>query len=104
MTVSIGKWSQYPGGLLDYRPGYRGLVPHQTVGVFAEHVAHLVLRSVDVKWGSKPQMDWGMLIDMTPGTIAEVIFDGFRTSQPFAGSENAGSRNVESQFEYVQTL
>jgi hypothetical protein len=97
--VSIGKWSQYPGSLLDYRPGYRGLVPHQTVGVFAEHVAHLVLRSVDVKWGSKPQMDWGMLIDMTPGTIAEVIFDGFRTSQPFAGSENAGSRNVESPFE-----
>lgn len=56
-------------------------MPHRTVGVFAEHVSRLVLKSVEIEWGSKPQVDWGMLVDLTPGTIGELVFDGFRSFQ-----------------------
>lgn len=102
ITIEIGKWSQYPGGLLDYRPGYRGLVPHRTVGVFVEHVAQVVFKSVKIEWGSQPQLDWGMLIDMTPGTVKEVVFDGFSSSQPSASDPSRNRRGNQGEVSVIK--
>ncbi|XP_078442991.1 pectin lyase-like superfamily protein [Wolffia australiana] len=39
VNLTFRRWTDYSDGLIDYRPGCQGLVPHATAGVTVEHVS-----------------------------------------------------------------
>jgi polygalacturonase len=55
VTVTLGRWTRYPGGFFDNRPTQvlPSIVPHDTPGFSLRHVDHVLLTKCRVKWSGK---------------------------------------------------
>ncbi len=52
VQIEIGKWTTWPGGFYDLRPGiHEGVYEHKTAGVYVQHAHGVTLRNVKVVWG-----------------------------------------------------
>ena len=52
VRVELGKWTTWPGGFYDLRPGiHEGVYEHKTAGVYVQHATGVTLRNVKVVWG-----------------------------------------------------
>ena len=70
MRVEVGKWTKWPGGFHDTRPGIaEGVYEHKTAGIYLRHAANAKLRDVKVVWGENPPAYFGPAIEThdTPG-------------------------------------
>ncbi|KAL3680773.1 hypothetical protein R1sor_023729 [Riccia sorocarpa] len=54
----------------DYRPGCRGLVPHNSSGVFVQYAQDVTLENVTVIWGSN--LEWGTAFEFTPKSVGRL--------------------------------
>jgi hypothetical protein len=63
VSVTVDKWSRWPGGMHDRRPAggtsQCGLTPGPTHGVYLQHARDVRLRDVRVRWGADRQPYWG---------------------------------------------
>jgi hypothetical protein len=52
VDVEIDKWTSYPGGFYDTRPGiHGGVYEHKTAGIFIKHASGVDLRDMKISWG-----------------------------------------------------
>lgn len=80
MNLTVRRWSNYSAGLVDYRPGCRGLVNHSaTAGIIMEHVNGFSIENVDLKWSDDLNSGWNVPLEFRPSTVNNVSFVGFNS-------------------------
>ncbi|MFP4105074.1 MAG: glycoside hydrolase family 28 protein [Phycisphaerae bacterium] len=100
VRIEVDKWSKWPGRQHDRRPCMvndtsfgidpefdKGIVGHDTVGVFGEHIDGLTLRNVQVTWGENQQEYWSHALETH--NVQDLKQDGFEGQ--------AGREGVEPQ-------
>lgn len=80
VDVTYKRWTKFPGGLVDYRPGCNGLVHHNTAGMIMEHISGLELENVNMKWSRRKSKGWNNPLDFRPNTISNISFLDFHSS------------------------
>ncbi|KAL4606973.1 hypothetical protein ACB092_09G141800 [Castanea dentata] len=50
VNLTYRRWTNYSGGLIDYRPGCQGLVNHSVAGIIMEHIKGLEVENVGMRW------------------------------------------------------
>lgn len=82
VSLRFKRWTNYSDGLLDYRPGCRGLVRHGTAGFMMEHIDGLEVENVMVRWASDPALKWNNPLDFRPATVNNISLLNF-SSKPY---------------------
>lgn len=77
VNINLKRWTEYGGGLVDYRPGCQGLVDHHTAGVMMEYISDVALKNVNMTM-MKNSADWNVPIDFTPSTVKKIFFADFQ--------------------------
>ncbi|XP_010524254.1 PREDICTED: probable polygalacturonase [Tarenaya hassleriana] len=78
MNFTFRRWTNYSAGLVDYRPGCRGLVNHKaTSGIIMEHVKGFSVENVNMRWSDGPVSAWNVPLEFSPSTVDNVSFLGF---------------------------
>ncbi|XP_009615801.1 probable polygalacturonase isoform X2 [Nicotiana tomentosiformis] len=77
MNLTYKRWTKYPDGWVDYRPGCQELVKHQTAGVMMEHIDGLVFENVVMKWSNDESMRWNNPLDFRPSTVNNISMLNF---------------------------
>ncbi|MCO5557382.1 hypothetical protein L7F22_010945 [Adiantum nelumboides] len=73
LILQLQSFTNYTGGLLDYRPGCQGLVnKHQNSGIYIERLSNLLLNKVQVSFAPNNQRPF-VPIEITSATIPEDI-------------------------------
>ncbi|KAK1314537.1 hypothetical protein QJS10_CPA06g01773 [Acorus calamus] len=77
VNLTYKRWTNYSGGLFDYRPGCRGLVRHGTAGVMVEHVNGLVMENVKMKWVEESGLKgWDDPMEFMPDSVTGLALNG----------------------------
>jgi hypothetical protein len=65
VTLTMDRWTQYPGGVWDNRPGGadNGIERHSTPGFGIRHARNVGLNRCSVVWGSKPGETFSSALD-----------------------------------------
>ena len=74
VNLTYRRWTQYPGGLYDYRPGCQGLVNHSTGGMMMEHISGLVVDNVKMRWSRNSLEGWDNPLEFRPSTVNKISF------------------------------
>ncbi|VFQ59309.1 unnamed protein product [Cuscuta campestris] len=82
VSLTFKRWTNHSGGLLDYRPGCRGLVRHRTAGFMMEHIDGLEMENVFVRWALGPALKWNNPLDFRPATVNNISLLSF-SSKPY---------------------
>ncbi|MCO5591228.1 hypothetical protein L7F22_045209 [Adiantum nelumboides] len=73
IILQLQSFTNYTGGLLDYRPGCQGLVnKHQNSGIYIERLSNLLLNKVQVSFAPNNQRPF-VPIEIASATIPENI-------------------------------
>ncbi|PIN04019.1 hypothetical protein CDL12_23444 [Handroanthus impetiginosus] len=83
VNLTYKRWTNYTDGLVDYRPGCRGLVNHSTGGFMMEHIDGLDVENVNMRWGEGKTERWNNPLDFRPSTVNNVTLLNF-----YSGSYN----------------
>lgn len=79
VNLTYRRWTDFPGGLVDYRPGCRGLIHHNMAGLIMEHITGLELKNVDMKWSESRLKGWNNPLDFRPSTVNKVSLLDFNS-------------------------
>lgn len=71
--------TDYDGGLVDYRPGCRGLVNHTIAGMIMEHIRGLQIENVNMRWADGRTWQWNNPLDFRPSTVNDISFFNFHS-------------------------
>ncbi|XP_031103384.1 probable polygalacturonase [Ipomoea triloba] len=82
VNLTFKRWTNYSDGMLDYRPGCKDLVNHQTAGFMMEHIDGLELENVSMRWSKDPALKWNNPLDFRPSTVNNISLLNF-LSKPF---------------------
>ncbi|KAL5975988.1 hypothetical protein ACLOJK_020318 [Asimina triloba] len=74
VNLTYRRWTNYAGGLIDYRPGCRGLINHSTAGVIMEHIQGLEMENVNMRWANSNARGWNTPLDFKPSTMFPDLF------------------------------
>ncbi|XP_059298686.1 probable polygalacturonase [Lycium ferocissimum] len=77
MNLIYKRWTKFPDGLVDYRPGCQQLVKHQTAGFMMENINGLVVENVVMKWSNNESMRWNNPLDFRPSTVNNISLINF---------------------------
>ncbi|KAK6945335.1 Pectate lyase superfamily protein [Dillenia turbinata] len=88
MDVTYRRYTNYAGGLVDYRPGCAGLVNHSTAGIIMEHIDGLVIDNVNMRWSEYRNGKWNNPLDFRPSTVNNISFVNF-----YSGLERQEDKN-----------
>ncbi|OWM78947.1 probable polygalacturonase [Punica granatum] len=81
VDLTYKRWTKYEGGLVDYRPGCRGLVKHSIAGMIMENIRGLQIENVNMRWAD--EMSWGWEwdnpLDFRPSTVNDISFFNFHS-------------------------
>eukprot|EP01018_Ginkgo_biloba_P032915 Gb_33632 [translate_table: standard] len=79
ININLKRWTQYTGGLVDYRPGCQGLVHHRTAGVIMEYISDVIMKSVNMTWVLNKTAGWNLPMDFTPSTVKKIYLSDFQS-------------------------
>lgn len=79
MNVTYKRWTNYMGGLVDYRPGCQGLVNHSSAGIIMEHIEGLEVKNVNMKWHGDQSSSWSNPLDFRPWTVNDISLLNFHS-------------------------
>ncbi|XP_022766741.1 uncharacterized protein LOC111311544 [Durio zibethinus] len=79
MNLTYKKWTNYVGGLVDYRPGCQGLVNHSTAGIIMEHIDGLDVENVNMRWFDGRTLQWDNPLDFRPLTVNNISLLNFHS-------------------------
>ncbi|KAL8142915.1 hypothetical protein V2J09_015947 [Rumex salicifolius] len=79
MNISYRRWTDYPGGLVDYRPGCLGLVKHNMAGIIMEHMDDFEVKNVNMRWSMDASGDWDDPLAFKPSTVNNISFFNFNS-------------------------
>lgn len=78
VSLTYKRWTNYAGGLVDYRPGCQGLVNRSTAGLMMEHINGLDLENVNMRWAEeRNNKQWDNPLDFRPSTVNNVSLLNF---------------------------
>ncbi|XP_050291036.1 uncharacterized protein LOC126731811 [Quercus robur] len=80
VNLTYRRWTNYSGGLIDYRPGCQGLVNHSIAGIIMEHIEGLEVENVDMRWSNHQSGRWNNPLDFKPSTVNNISLFNFRSS------------------------
>lgn len=81
VNFTYRRWTNFPDGVVDYRPGCQGLVRHTPAGIIMEHIDGLELENVYMRWSDIIQnMGWNNPLDFLPTTVNNISFLNFRSN------------------------
>lgn len=79
VNLTYRRWSEYPGGLYDYRPGCQGLVNHTLGGMMMEHISGLDVKNVKMRWSKNSLKGWDNPLVFRPTTVNKISFHEFQS-------------------------
>lgn len=79
VNLTYGRWTNYTGGLVDYRPGCQGLVNHSSAGIIMEHIEGLEVENVNMRWSDDQAEEWNNPLDFRPSTVDNIYFLNFHS-------------------------
>lgn len=79
MNITYRRWTNYAGGLVDYRPGCSGLVKHNMAGIIMEHVEGFEVENVNMRWAEDGSVGWDNPLDFRPSTVNNISFLNFHS-------------------------
>ena len=79
MNVTYRRFTNYAGGLLDYRPGCQELVKHNSAGMMMEHIEGLEVKNVDMRWSNEQLEQWNNPLEFKPSTVTNITFLNFNS-------------------------
>ncbi|KAL3533863.1 hypothetical protein ACH5RR_007384 [Cinchona calisaya] len=79
INLTYRRWTNYAGGLLDYRPGCQGLVKHSTAGLMMEHIDGLDVENVKMKWSEDNSRRWNNPLEFRSSTVNNISFLNFHS-------------------------
>ncbi|KAJ4829575.1 hypothetical protein Tsubulata_031627 [Turnera subulata] len=79
MNLTYRRWTNYVGGLVDYRPGCQGLVNHSAAGIIMEHIEGFQVENVNMRWSSYQNEQWDNPLDFRPSTVDDISFLNFHS-------------------------
>lgn len=79
MNLSYRRWTNYDGGVVDYRPGCWGLVNHSLAGIIMEHVDGFEMKNVNMRWSGHGSAEWDNPLDFKPSTVNNISFVDFHS-------------------------
>ncbi|XP_039130128.1 probable polygalacturonase [Dioscorea cayenensis subsp. rotundata] len=68
------RWSNYSGGLYDYRPGCQGLVKHNTAGMMMEYISGLQIKNVSMRWFGSGFKGWNDPLEFKASSVDKISF------------------------------
>ncbi|XP_073278237.1 exopolygalacturonase [Primulina huaijiensis] len=77
VNLDYKRWTNYSGGLVDYRPGCKGLVNHSTAGFMMEHIDGLYVQNLNMRWDGENTAKWNNPLDFRPSTVNNVSLRNF---------------------------
>lgn len=77
VNLDYKRWTNYSGGLVDYRPGCKGLVNHSTAGFMMEHIDGLDVQNLNMRWAGENTAKWNNPLDFRPSTVNNVSLQNF---------------------------
>ncbi|KAL6506022.1 hypothetical protein OROHE_022741 [Orobanche hederae] len=77
VNVTYKRWTDYADGLVDYRPGCRGLVNHTSAGFLMEHIDGLGFENVNLRWAEENAKGWDNPLNFRPSTVNNVSLMNF---------------------------
>jgi len=67
MNLTCRRWANYPGGLVDYRPGCQDVVNHGAAGIIMEYIEGFEVENiVNIRWSNYQNELWGNPLDFRP--------------------------------------
>ncbi|EEF35667.1 pentatricopeptide repeat-containing protein, putative [Ricinus communis] len=71
VNLTYRRWTNYEGGLIDYRPGCQGLVNHSAAGIIMEHIEGFEIENVNMRWSDTENQkeQWDNPLDFRPWTV-----------------------------------
>ncbi|KAK9290900.1 hypothetical protein L1049_009079 [Liquidambar formosana] len=79
MNFTYRRWTNYTGGLVDYRPGCQGLVNHSTAGIIMEHIDGLEVENMKMRWSDDRLRRWNNPLDFRPSTVNNINLLNFHS-------------------------
>ncbi|KAL5545544.1 hypothetical protein UlMin_005231 [Ulmus minor] len=80
VNFTYGRYTEYAGGLVDYRPGCQGLVNHSSAGMLIEHIDGLEVENVNMRWSDDRTRRWNVPFDFRPATVNNISLLNFHSS------------------------
>ncbi|PSS15645.1 Polygalacturonaseprecursor [Actinidia chinensis var. chinensis] len=81
VNLTYRRWTNYSGGLVDYRPGCQGLVKHSIAGIIMEHIEGLEVENVNMRWSEDRSGPWDNPLDFRPSTVNNISLLNFHSGQ-----------------------
>ncbi|KAJ8753392.1 hypothetical protein K2173_019791 [Erythroxylum novogranatense] len=76
VDLAYRRYTNYAGGLVDYRPGCRGLVNHSAAGIIMEHIDGIEFDNVKMRWSddnnTSQNQNWDNPLDFRPSTVNNI--------------------------------
>ena len=80
VNLTYRRWTNYSGGLVDYRPGCQGLVNHSIAGIIMEHIEGLEVENVNMRWSDEKSGRWNNPLDFRPSTVNNISLFNFHSN------------------------
>lgn len=77
VNLTYRRTTNYADGLIDYRPGCRGLVNHSTAGIIMEHIEGFEVENVNMRWSEEQSGRWNNPLDFRPSTVNNISLINF---------------------------
>uniref|UniRef100_M8AUX7 Polygalacturonase n=1 Tax=Aegilops tauschii TaxID=37682 RepID=M8AUX7_AEGTA len=80
VDLTYRRWTNYTGGLYDYRPGCQELVKHKTGGMMLEQISGLEIDNVRMRWSRGSLQGWDVNpLLFRPSTIDRLSFHDWQS-------------------------
>ncbi|XP_015579399.1 exo-poly-alpha-D-galacturonosidase [Ricinus communis] len=81
VNLTYRRWTNYEGGLIDYRPGCQGLVNHSAAGIIMEHIEGFEIENVNMRWSDTENQkeQWDNPLDFRPWTVNNISLSNFHS-------------------------
>ncbi|KAL5719676.1 hypothetical protein ACHQM5_012426 [Ranunculus cassubicifolius] len=79
VNLNYRRRTNYVDGMIDYRPGCRGLVNHSIAGIIMENIEGIELDNVNMKWSETDLSGWNNPLEFNPATVNDISLLSFHS-------------------------
>lgn len=80
VDLNYKRWTSYDDGLVDYRPGCRGLVNRSSAGLMMEHIEGLEVENVNMRWLGDSVRKWNNPLHFSPSSVDNISLLNFHSN------------------------